>query len=116
MHWLIERHDELERKLAKQDELLRLMEKGIAHMSAALDRLTQEVADTKSAAASIVTLVTQLQAQIAAGTGTDDSDALNKLSDDLEAAKQAILAALAGPSTQPLTEANDGVAAVGQNS
>lgn len=122
MHWLIERHDELERKLAHQSHVLERLENRMVHMSAALDRITSAVADTKTVTAQVVTVITDLQAQIAASIpGTDDSDALNKLADDLAQAKADILAAIAGPA--PVTPApSDGTdtvqstAEIGQNS
>lgn len=116
---LFERHDELERKLAHQSHVLERLENRMVHMSAALDRITSAVADTKAVTAQVVTVITDLQAQIAASIpGSDDSDALNKLADDLAQAKADILAAIAGPApvTPPLTDGDDTAAAVGQNS
>jgi hypothetical protein len=62
-------------------------------MSAALDRLTAEVAETKTAVASVLTLVQGLAAQIR--DNIDDSDALNALADDLDASQQQIADAIA---------------------
>lgn len=69
-------------------ELLHEINGRVKTMSAALDRLTQEVAQTKDAVASVLTLVDGLAQQIR--DNIDDSDALNALADDLDAQQKDI--------------------------
>lgn len=110
---LFERHDELERQLKHQHDLLMIMGKGIIHMSASLDRLTTELSDTKAAVASIIDLVKSLQS----ATPPDESAAIDALSNEVVGMRADILAAINPPApTPPVISADDTAAAVGQNS
>lgn len=73
--------------------LTQLVTKGNTDMSAALDRLTQEVAETKGAADSAIALLTGLGDYIRANVS--DQAALNALADDLDAKQAEIAAAVA---------------------
>lgn len=84
----------------------KLME-GMNEMSAALDRLTAEVSEQRSATGSLIALVGGLADQIRALAG--DEEALNALADDLDAQQGDIAAAVAanapeaeGGSEEPL--------------
>jgi|SRR6478752_9882402 len=96
MNWS---RDSIETKLERQHELLHEINGRINHMSAALDRLTAEVAETRSAAQSLITLVQGLAQQIR--DNVDDSDALNQLADDLDAEQKDIADAVTANTTTP---------------
>lgn len=101
MNWS-RRQEAIIERLEHQHTLLHEINGRITHMSAALDRLTQEVADSRSATQSLITLVEGLAQQIR--DNVDDSDALNKLADDLDAQQQEIAAAVTA-NTSPDTAA-----------
>ena len=63
-------------------------------MTAALDRLTADVAAQNTLMASAVTLIGGLAAQIRAAVATGDDDALNALADSLEAQDNSLAAAI----------------------
>lgn len=75
-------------------------------MSVEMDRLTQEVADTKTSVDSVITLVEGLAQQIRDNAG--DPAALNALADELDAQQGRISAAVtantAPPPAEPPTE------------
>jgi chromosome segregation ATPase len=94
MRWSAQRsHEELNQKLEHLHELMHQIKERLIVMSAALDRLTQEVSETKDAVASVLALVQGLADQIR--DNAEDPAALNKLADDLDAAQQEIAAAVA---------------------
>ena len=94
MRWSAQRsHEELNQKLEHLHELMHQIKERLITMSAALDRLTQEVSETKDAVASVLALVQGLADQIR--NNSDDPAALEKLADDLDAAQQEIAAAVA---------------------
>ena len=68
-------------------------------MSAAMDRLTSEVAETSTAVDSILTLVEGLAQQIRDNAA--DPVALNKLADELDAKQQKIADAVAANTPAP---------------
>jgi len=68
--------------------------KGIKRMSEALDRLTAEVAESRSATNSILTLVAGLSEQIRDAVDNEDDEALLALADDLDAQQRDIAAAV----------------------
>lgn len=72
-------------------ELVALRHQGVS-MSAALDRLTQEVAQTKTVTESAAALLGQLSDLIR--QNATDPVALGKLADDLDAQQQALAAAV----------------------
>lgn len=84
---------------ASLSNLTELVLKGNVHMSAALDRLTQEVLDTKGAADSAIALLTGLGDYIRANVS--DSAALNALADDLDAKQAEIAAAVVANPVPP---------------
>jgi predicted nucleic acid-binding Zn-ribbon protein len=96
-------HDEINRKLEHHHELLHQIKEGIITMSAELDRLTTEVAETKSAVASVLTLVAGLAQQIR--DNATDPAALNALADDLDASQKDIADAITAntPAEEPPT-------------
>jgi len=73
-------------------------------MTAALDRITQEVSETKTAVASVLTLVAGLATQIR--DNAEDPVALNALADDLDAGQAEIAAAITAntPAEPPVEE------------
>jgi methyl-accepting chemotaxis protein len=68
--------------------LRRTIRKELRAMAGELDRLTNEVAETRTATKAIVTLVEGLAQQIRDNAG--DPEALNRLADELDAAQQEI--------------------------
>ena len=95
-------HEEINHKLEHQHEMLHQIKEGMIHMSAALDRITAEVAETKTAVASVLTLVAGLAEQIR--NNAEDPVALNALADDLDAAQADIAAAVAANTPTPPVE------------
>lgn len=91
--------DELNHKLNHQHELLHWIKEGMVIMSAALDRLTADVADTKTAVASLIAVVDDLAAQVK--NAADDSTALNALSDQLDQVKTDISTAVVANTPEP---------------
>lgn len=85
-------HAEINRKLEHNHELLHQIKEGMLIMSAALDRLTQEVAETKTAVASVLTLVAGLAQQIR--DNAENPAALEALADDLDASQKEIADAI----------------------
>lgn len=79
--------------------ILLIIYKGQDNMSDALDRLTTEVAETRSAVDSAVTLISGLAEQIR--DLKDDPAALEALADDLDAQQADIAAAVAANSEPP---------------
>lgn len=92
-------HNSVASRLDHQHELLHQILERILIMSAALDRLTAEVAETKTAVASVLALVAGLAQQIR--DNTDDPVALNKLADDLDAAQTEIADAVTANTPTP---------------
>jgi chromosome segregation ATPase len=72
--------------------LLYSLKERIRRMSAALDRLTQEVAETRSVNDSLLTLLAGLSEQIRDNAGNED--ALNDLADQLDAEQTRLAAAV----------------------
>lgn len=93
------RHEKLKQILEHHHELLHDIKEGNITMSAELDRLTTEVAETKTAVASVLALVEGLAQQIR--DNATDPVALNKLADDLDAAQQDIAAAVTANTPTP---------------
>jgi septal ring factor EnvC (AmiA/AmiB activator) len=83
---------EIKQAQEAQAKLLARTFRKVGKMSAELDRLTTEVAETKTAVASVLALVEGLAQQIR--DNATDPVALNKLADDLDAAQQDIAAAV----------------------
>ena len=79
--------------------LVNLQIERINVMSAALDRLTQEVAETKTAVESAITLIDGLADQIR--DLKDDPAALEALADELDAQQAAIAAAVTANTPTP---------------
>lgn len=71
-------------------------------MSVELDRLTQEVADTKSSVDSVIALVEGLAQQIR--DSVNDPAALNALADELDAQQGRIAAAVSANTPTPPAE------------
>lgn len=92
-------HDELKRMLEHNEWLLHRILERIATMSAALDRITQEVAETKTAIDSALTLIAGLAQQIR-DLSTDPA-ALNALADELDAKQAEIAAAVTANTPTP---------------
>lgn len=91
--YLHSNHDETLKRLDRVERLLsQLLQKGNA-MSAALERITQEVAETKTAVESAITLINGLAQQIR--DNAEDPVALNALADELDAQQAAIGEAVA---------------------
>ncbi len=85
-------HVHLELSQSATEKLDQILAQGVA-MSAALDKITSEVADTKSVIASAVTLINGLAQQIR--DLSTDPVALNALADDLDASSKSLADAVA---------------------
>ncbi len=98
-------HREIRSHLTPIHERLDRMAKTIQDLQAALDRETKSSADMQTRVAGLITglqqQVADLQAQITAGQGIPDSvvDAVNKISDSLDAFEVAPAAPPANPPT-----------------
>lgn len=95
---------ELKRGQEVQTALIRRILHKVGKAMASLDRLTAEVAETKTAIDSALTLISGLAEQIRQLSPTQE--ALDKFADDLDAKQQEIAAAVtantpAAPPTEP---------------
>lgn len=90
LRWL--NYSRLHDALAGIQQSLHNINQRLHPMSAALDRLTQEVSETKSAIQSAITLIQGLAQQIR--DNVDDSAALTALADDLDAQQTSLAQAV----------------------
>ena len=83
---------ELSQQLGRIEGSLSLLHERIDTMTPAMERITREVAETKTAVQSAVTLINGLAQQIR--DNADDPVALNALADDLDQSQADIAAAV----------------------
>ena len=88
----------IRKDLEHQHELLHQIKEGILLMSAEMDRLRQEVSETKTVAESATALINSLSQQIR--DNAEDPEAMRQLADELDASQQTLGAAITANTPQ----------------